>query len=97
MFASNATVHAVSGPLTFDSVPAIYAASRAWFVGQDGMTIDLAQVSTADSAGLALLIEWLRAARKTGVPLQFSNIPSQMQELIRVNGLQDTLNNGQVG
>jgi phospholipid transport system transporter-binding protein len=97
MPAASPTVHAVSGPLTFDSVPAIYAASRAWFAGKDGMTIDLAQVSTADSAGLALLIEWLRSARKTGAALRFSNIPSQMQELIRVNGLQDTLNNGQVG
>ncbi len=97
MTAASATVHAISGPLTFDSVPAIYAASRAWFSGASGMTIDLAQVSTADSAGLALLIEWLRSARLAGAPLRFANIPSQMQELIRVNGLQDTLTNGQVG
>lgn len=97
MSSASPAVHAVSGPLTFDSVPALYAASRAWFAGKDAMTIDLADVSTADSAGLALLIEWLRAARKTGAPLQFSNIPSQMLELIRVNGLQDTLINGQVG
>ena len=97
MSAANATVHAVSGPLTFDSVPAVYAASRAWFAGSDGMTIDLALVSTADSAGLALLIEWMRSARLSGAPLRFANIPSQMQELIRVNGLQDTLINGQVG
>ena len=97
MSTASPAVHAVSGPLTFDSVPAIYAASRAWFTGRDGMTIDLADVSTADSAGLALLIEWLGTARKTGIGLQFSNIPTQMLELIRVNGLQGTLINGQVG
>ena len=97
MSVADTTVHAVSGPLTFDSVPAVYAASRAWFAGKHAMTIDLADVSTADSAGLALLIEWMRSARLAGASLSFANIPSQMQELIRVNGLQDTLINGQVG
>ncbi len=97
MTRASPTVHAISGPLTFDSVPAIYAASRDWFGGTQGMTIDLAEVSAADSAGLALLIEWLRSARHVGVTLRFANIPSQMQELIRVNGLQDTLTNGQGG
>lgn len=97
MTTASPTVHAVTGPLTFDSVPAIYAASRAWFAGTGGVTIDLAEVSSADSAGLALLIEWMRMARKNASALSFANIPSQMQELIRVNGLQDTLINGQVG
>lgn len=95
MTTASPTLHAVSGPLTFDSVPVLYAASRSWFAAKQGMTIDLAQVSAADSAGLALLIEWLRSAHHAGASLRFVNIPSQMQELIRVNGLQDTLTNGQ--
>jgi phospholipid transport system transporter-binding protein len=94
--ATSANVHPVSGPLTFASVPDLYAASRAWFAGGSDMVIDLAQVTQADSAGLALLIEWLRQARQAGAPLTFSNIPPQMLVLIRVNGLQDTLLNGKV-
>lgn len=93
---SNTPVHAVSGPLTFDSVPNLYTTSRGWFTAGTGMTIDLQQVAQADSAGLALLIEWLRWARKAGLSLTYINIPPQMLELIRVNGLQDTLLNGTV-
>ena len=69
---------------------------RCPFAGS-ALTIDLQQVTQADSAGLALLIEWLRQARKANVSLSFSNIPPQMLVLIRVNGLQDTLINGQAG
>ena len=92
----NIPVHALSGPLTFDSVPDIYSTSRSWFSAGTSMTIDLHQVAQADSAGLALLIEWLRWARKAGSSLTYTNIPPQMLELIRVNGLQDTLLNGTV-
>ena len=89
-------VHVVSGPLTFDSVPNLYATTRDWFNAGTGMTIDLQQVTQADSAGLALLIEWLRWARTAGLSITYTNIPPQMLELIRVNGLQDTLLNGTV-
>lgn len=97
MTATDNAVHNLAGPLTFDSVPSIYAASRTWFAGAQAITIDLADAGAADSAGLALLIEWMRTARKAGTRLRFANIPAQMQDLIRVNGLQDTLVNGQVG
>lgn len=93
---TRANVQSVSGPLTFYSVPSIFAASGKWFAGS-ALTIDLKQVTQADSAGLALLIEWLRQARKANVSLTFANIPPQMQVLIRVNGLQDTLINGKAG
>jgi phospholipid transport system transporter-binding protein len=91
---TRSNVQSVSGPLTFYSVPNIFSASGSWFAG-GALTIDLQQVTQADSAGLALLIEWLRQARQASVPLTFTNIPPQMQVLIRVNGLQDTLINGQ--
>ena len=55
------------------------------------MVIDLAQVERADSAGLALMIEWLKRARDAGCRLEFANIPDQVQTLIRVNGLQAAL------
>ncbi|MCK7579441.1 MAG: STAS domain-containing protein [Chromatiales bacterium] len=55
--------------------------------------IDLAQVERADSAGLALMIEWLKRAQVAGCKLRFANIPVQVQTLIRVNGLQAALPN----
>ena len=86
-----AVAQAVSGQLVFDTVPELYAASRGWFGGPGEVVLDLGAVTQADSAGLGLMIEWLRMARAAGRSIRFVNIPSQMQVLIRVNGLQNTL------
>ena len=89
---TDATVYPVSGPMTFTSVAALFSGSAGWFAaGGRDITIDLSQVTQADSAGLALLIEWLRLAHSAQCTVRFTNIPPQMQVLIRVNGLQDTL------
>ena len=87
------TTQTASGALTFDTVPGLYKSSDSWFADGGEIVIDLAQVTRADSAGLALMIEWLRRARVSSGKLHFANIPAQMQTLIRVNGLQDALLN----
>ena len=84
---------AVSGALTFDTVPGLYSGSKDWFVAGSELVIDLAQVARADSAGLALMLEWVKRARTAGCRLRLINIPSQVQTLIRVNGLQTALFN----
>lgn len=83
----------VSGVLTFDTVPDLFRQSTAWFAGNGDLLIDLAAVTRADSAGLALMLEWLRRARAANRTLRFANIPAQVQTLIRINGLQDALTN----
>ncbi len=49
--------------------------------------IDLQGVTRSDSAGLALLVEWLRLAEKQGIKLQFGNLPSQLREIARISDL----------
>ncbi len=53
----------VGGELTFQTVPGLYRESAGWFAGEGELVIDLAAVTRADSAGLALLVEWLKRAR----------------------------------
>jgi len=81
----------IQGALTFDTVPDWFAKGSGWFSGDSELIIDLSGVTRADSAGLALLIEWLRLARSAKRPLRFTNIPDQVLTLTRINGLQDTL------
>ena len=87
------TTQSVTGALTFETVPGLYQNSSSWFAGAGDLTFDLAQVERTDSAGLALLIEWLRRASAANRKLRFANIPTQVQTLIRINGLQDALLN----
>ena len=79
----------VSGALTFDSVPSLFEQSAYWLQRISGpVTVDLRDVHRADSAGLALLVEWLRGARQNNrAEIRFTNVPEQMGSLIRVHGL----------
>lgn len=82
----------VSGVLSFDTVPDVFAKSAAWVQKSQGaITIDLKNVDRADSAGLALLVEWLQLARRRNLSLTFANMPEQVRSLARVNGLSNAL------
>ena len=89
----SASIQTVIGELTFATVPDLYQSSAVWFEGEGELIVDLAQVERTDSAGLALLIEWLRRAQAANRTLRFANIPALVQTLIRINGLQDALHN----
>ena len=76
----------LAGDLTFANVPALYEDAELGFsAGQ--ISVDLADVRHADSAGLALLLEWLRHARAVGCEIVYLHIPPQLQSLIDVSGL----------
>ncbi|MFA5625899.1 MAG: STAS domain-containing protein [Thiohalomonadaceae bacterium] len=82
----------VSGDLTFATVTTLLAESRPLFVaGSAPLLVDLSAVAHADSAGLALLIEWSRLARGLGRELHFQTVPPQMQAIASASGLTDFL------
>lgn len=79
----------VSGRVTFQTVPQFFQHTNKWLQGDSGrVTIDMQGVTLSDSAGLALMIEWLQLARAAKREIVFTNIPEQMRDLIRVNGLE---------
>jgi len=79
----------IRGKLTFQTVPQFFAHTQEMLVAGNGpVTVDLAGVTLADSAGIALLVEWRQAARAAGRTLAFANIPEQVRKIIHVSGLQ---------
>lgn len=82
----------VSGELSFETVPGLLERGRPAFEGGAGMLrFDLRNVTRSDSAGLALLIEWLKAARGKGRVIEFMNVPPQMIAIAKVSGLEAVL------
>jgi len=57
----------------------------------ESVTLDLASVTRTDSAGLALLVEWIRIAHRRKKMIQFRNIPEQMMAVAEVVGLDSLL------
>lgn len=86
-------VFEISGLVTFQTVPQFLAYTNKWLhSGTGAVTIDMHGITLADSAGLALMIEWLQLARAANREIAFTNIPEKVRELIRVNGLQQVFN-----
>lgn len=78
----------LSGDLTFDSVAEVLGGSRGMFKsGGRDLVVDLSAVTRMDSAGLALMLEWLRMARQHRVSIRFCNIPARIQNLAAACGV----------
>jgi len=79
------------GELDFDSVPALAARSRELFSEPGEVQVSLEAVGRADSAGLVLLVDWLREARRRGRRIGFTHVPAQLLALARVSGVDELL------
>ena len=83
------TDHAsVTGELTFSTAPALLERSVSLKSASGKLIVDLQGVTRADSAGLALLVEWLRLARASGRDIHYVNLPDQLLRVVRVSGLE---------
>lgn len=80
----------LEGEVNVDTITAIiqpgYQMIKAAPAGQP-LVLDLSGVSQADSASVALLIDWLRYAKKMGKSLSFESLPAKMQDIIKVSNL----------
>lgn len=79
----------LSGSLTIANVAQALEDSEAW--SEAVRTVDLSGVERSDSAGVALLLEWWRRARRRGAELRYLNPPAQMRAIIEVSGLSEIL------
>jgi phospholipid transport system transporter-binding protein len=84
------------GPLTFVS------ARRACELGvqtlaqaPDGkLAIDCRGITVCDSAGLAVLLEWLGVARRAGRSLHYTQLPQDLAALAHISDVQELLERG---
>lgn len=76
-------IFTISGPLTVATVTALRQQGLQQFRRDDAQTlqVNLVSVSTVDSAGLALLIDWLAWAEANGRRLRFDSLPPALQAL----------------
>ena len=80
----------VSGALTLASVAAVLLEGNA-AIGQGVRTVDLGEVGELDSSALALLLAWLREARRQGRELAFANLPQGLTTIARLYGVAELL------
>lgn len=81
----------VVGSLGFSTVNALLPQGSDLIGRGQASIIDLAGVTDSDSAGLALLIEWLSVAQQAGRSLRYDNVPSQLHQLARLSEVEELI------
>jgi phospholipid transport system transporter-binding protein len=77
----------VDGDLTFFTIDKKTASGFSFLATAKQVSMDLGKVGNADSAGLALMLEWLKHAHSKKVQLRFINTPGQILNLAKLGGL----------
>ncbi len=84
----------VSGAVTLANVAGMLEEGYAQI--RDGVTaVDLGEVKELDSSLLALLLAWLREARRHGREIEFANLPRGLATMARLYGVVELLPSAQ--
>lgn len=87
---------AIRGDMSFRTAERILRASTKSFAGKSEIEIDLSSVEKTDSAGLALLLEWMSRARQQDQAIRFAGIPDKLLAIAQTTELDDLLNQSSV-
>jgi phospholipid transport system transporter-binding protein len=82
---------ALAGELSFASVKQALRQTANLLDSPNRTVFDLAEIAKADSAGLALMLEWLRQADASGVELHYAQLPGQLLAMAQVAGIDSIL------
>jgi phospholipid transport system transporter-binding protein len=78
----------VKGELHFINVEQIWHESLKWLNQYDHLQFDFSEVGASDSAGLALMLEWIKYAKLQGKNVSFSHVPNQLKSIIEISALE---------
>jgi phospholipid transport system transporter-binding protein len=86
---------ALNGEMTFETAERILVVSEEPFEQHTRIEIDLAGVTKADSAGLALLLEWITWANHTVREIRFLSMPERILAIARTTEVEQLLKRGE--
>lgn len=88
--------YSAAGLLTFATARRARELGERLVKGADGaaLEIDCTGVTASDSAGLAVLIDWLGTAKHAGVRLRYSHLPAGLNALASISEVGELLTRG---
>jgi len=81
----------LEGEVGFVTVMRLLEESRRLFADEERIRLDLSGVERINSAGLALVIEWIREARREGREIAVSKPPQALMAIARICEVEDIL------
>jgi phospholipid transport system transporter-binding protein len=58
------------------------------------LEVDCSGIAHSDSAGLAVLLDWMAIMKREGRPLCFANLPAGLLAVARISGVEEMLQKG---
>jgi len=86
---------ALAGEVTFDTAEQILRISERPFEQHTRLEIDLSGVTVSDSAGLALLLEWVTWANHTVREIRYSGMPERILAIAKTTEVDALLTRGE--
>ncbi|NQV85664.1 MAG: STAS domain-containing protein [Woeseiaceae bacterium] len=86
---------ALSGEMSFDTVDRILQMSERLFEKHTRLEVDLSGVTMGDSAGLALLLEWVTWANHTVREIRYSGMPERVLAIANTTEVETLLTRGE--
>lgn len=80
-----------SGELSFATAQAALDESERLFAPFREIDIDLIHMDKSDSAGLAVLVEWVSRANRADKTIRFRRVPRQLRALAAISEVEDML------
>ncbi len=81
----------VEGEMTFATAKTLLQQSAEFFAKPQSLEVDLSRVTAADSAGLALLLEWKSMAIRLGGQIEVKAIPDAMMSIAHLCRIESLL------
>jgi phospholipid transport system transporter-binding protein len=79
----------LAGELNFTTVVSLWKASLPLLEKQTALRFDFSRVTSSNSAGVALMLEWIKYAKHVGKPIQFCDVPAKLLSIIVVSGIEN--------
>lgn len=77
----------VSGELNFETVVSLWEESLPLLANCPELCFDFSNITQSNSAGLALLLEWMKYAKQASKKITFSHLPMQLNSIASVAGV----------
>lgn len=85
----------LQGEMTFQTCGKILRKSEPAFEEHTRIEVDLSGVTRTDSAGLALLLEWITWANHTVREIRFKDVPERIDAIAKVTEVEELLKKGE--
>ncbi|KPK61212.1 MAG: hypothetical protein AMJ59_01850 [Gammaproteobacteria bacterium SG8_31] len=86
---------ALHGALTFSTATEALQTSKDLFADHARIELDLGDVQDGDSAGLAVLLEWVNWAKNYVREIRYINVPDEIVAIAQISEVDDMLTKGE--